>query len=323
MSKIQIKAFILSKDGSIYFCQDSLAFNTAKRSFAVADGVTNSYHPEIVSQLLCKCFVEIENVNFAWDECFANNIHDKICRQWEENVAAIESNLSGRRLEHALMKRDNLPRGASTFAGIQIDSNSNQVHYYILGDSTFFAINSDGSMNAFSTNDTVAEGSMIKYTNHPHYVCADGHIYGQWLIGKVPFSSGYLMLMTDGCAEWFQEAFCRDKTIVEQLWDLKDNEGFEEVAAKCRKEGKMNDDLAIIQIKITDSCDDDAEVVLFPDYPPITYKAESAIIVAHDNSDDGNDVEQQDAVVTLVPEETIVNQPKYVLIDFENLSLYK
>ena len=306
MSKIQVKAFVISKDGSINTCQDSLAINASNGCFAVADGVTNSYHPEILSQLLCKSFVEFGQHINVWYENFDQDILSGICREWDEIVGDIESSLNGRKLDHALIKRNNLPKGASTFAGIHIDTVNQNVEYCILGDSTLFVLDNGGNIQALCTNDTIAGGTMINYTNHPHYIGAEGIVHGQWILGKFPISSGFLMLMTDGCAEWFQEAYSQDKTTAEQLWRLQNNGSFEGLASTYRQKGQMDDDLTMILIRISDTVKDIFEVLAFPDFPKISYRAGNIV----------KDTSSINADITFVP-------TKYSYIDFETLSSFK
>ena len=47
MGSVRVKAFILQNSNctGIASCEDSLAVSVPKGRFAVADGVTNSYHP--------------------------------------------------------------------------------------------------------------------------------------------------------------------------------------------------------------------------------------------------------------------------------------
>lgn len=326
MSYLQVKAFILSKDEPIKSCQDSLSVNIVQNCFAVADGVTNSYHPEVVSQLLCKKFIETKCSMENWETFFCDNILKDICDNWESKVEATESELSGRMLEHAKMKRNNKPHGASTFAGIRLDVYAKTIQYFILGDSTFFTIDKDEKINAFCTNEMVSGTSKIDYNNHPHCICADGRIIGNWKVGTIPLQEGYLMLMTDGCAAWFQDEYFNDKNVVDALWNLQDNADFETLATECRKACKMDDDLALIIIRVEDSSDQHSDIVFCPDSLPMVIIANDDFEIKDDESSNGKIAEQdttQDLCDNDISDsETNISQI-HPLFDFYNLILIK
>ena len=131
MCKVQIKAFILPKEGSMESCQDSMAMNLTNSRFAVADGVSNSYHPELVSQLLCKQFVCKTAKIWESEDALTLESAKELSDQWEQEVANYESTLSGRRLQHAIIKRETFKHGASTFAGIELDADNKTINYQI------------------------------------------------------------------------------------------------------------------------------------------------------------------------------------------------
>ena len=249
--KILVKAFLLPKDGTVWSCQDRLAIDIMHQRFALADGVSNSYHPEVIAQLLCEKFID----GFINDEELdIRQYLPQIYSEWEENVNQIESRLSGRKLEHAKTKRKHLPSGASTFAGITIDTDNQVISYQIIGDSTLFIINKDGDFKPICSNIVNSSNrNFIQYDNYPSVICADGRNNDDLIIGHEPLEEGYLLLMTDGCAEWFQNAYLKNRHIIEKLWDINDNEEFQSIAEEKRLNGEMDDDLSAIILKVGDS----------------------------------------------------------------------
>lgn len=264
MSKVLIKAFIFPKEGAMESCQDSMAMNLTIGRFAVADGVSNSYHPELVSRLLCKQFVS--NTAMLWEsgDALTLEIAKELSNQWEQEVANYESTLSGRRLQHAIMKRESFKHGASTFAGIELNPDNKTINYQILGDSTLFTIDNEGNVLVITSQIPMSNTLELHYDNHPDFIRSDGKQKGNCAIGQTTISRGYIILMTDGCAEWFTVAYKKNPDVLNHLWSFEDNNSFEELVVECRNAGKMEDDLAVIMLKIDESWDGSYEVEYFP-----------------------------------------------------------
>lgn len=276
MCGIQVKAFILQKDGSLASCQDRIAINTLRGRFVVADGVTNSYRPEIVAQTLCQQFVNADIPVEEWDVGFESVLKDEIIGNYVKSVDAIEARLTGRRLQHAIVKRNTLPAGASTMAAVEFNRKKNQLNYVILGDSTLFVIDSNNKMSSYCTNVDVSEDGSFQYSDRTMCVSANGTVVGQWMIGHKDIAKGYIALMTDGCAKWFQQAFIEDANVIERLWNLQDEE-FALFAADCRSKGAMDDDLSVVLMKIDDKLDGCIELLSCPQTALVTVVPDSPI----------------------------------------------
>lgn len=299
MSKVRIKAFILPKEGTMESCQDSMAMNLTNGRFAVADGVSNSYCPELVSRLLCKQFVSNAALLWESDDALTMENAKELSNQWEQEVANYESTLNGRRLQHAIMKRETFKYGASTFAGIQLNPDNKTINYQILGDSTLFTIDSEGNVSAITSQIPMSNTLELHYDNHPDYIRSDGKQWGKCAIGQTIISRGFMILMTDGCAEWFAVAYKKNPDVLNQLWSFEDNNSFEELVVDCRNAGKMEDDLAVIMLKIDDSWDGSYEIEYFPQTIPC------ALLIADNNK-------VANATPDIIVEEPLVNESEVI-----------
>lgn len=252
--KMQIKTFLLGKDGEENGRQDALRHNIEKGLFAVADGVSNSFHPEIVAQILCNKFVSmnLEGIS-VWKDLPDIVLLPGIKDLWQTEVDKYISSLSGRLLRHERYNYETWKRGASTFCGIHYDEKNSLVRYAILGDSTLFLHLKDGQVKELNSSIkyTDKEGIAITdYSNSTDAILSDGTCVGEWLFGEISMSDiCSISMMTDGMAKWFQKREIEGLSPEHTLWDLQNNEMFISLAETARKNGDMDDDLAVILIK--------------------------------------------------------------------------
>lgn len=274
MSTIQFKAFITQKDGDFITCQDRFSENMSKGRFAVADGVSNSYHPEITAQTLCDLYSNSDTPDTDWQTAFHSNYHAMITERWNREVKEYESTLTGRQYRHAMYKREDLPPGASTFVGISFNYEKQSFIYHILGDSTLFLVYENEPIQCICTSPKeISDGiSRVKYGIHPDCILADGQMIGNWLSGELAIKKGFVAIMTDGIAEWLQEALFYNSSALHTLWEMKNHEEFESFVQNCRKIQKMDDDIAIVILKIGDRWDGSFEPIYIDKLPtPIAF----------------------------------------------------
>ena len=71
--------------------------------------------------------------------------------------------------------------------------------------------------------------------------------------------------MTDGMAKWFQKRCAGGEAPFDTLWNLSGMDGFRALAEEARKGYEMDDDLAVILVRIAGSPEGDgpADVNLF------------------------------------------------------------
>ncbi len=272
MSTIQVKAFITQKDGDFITCQDRFSVDIAKGRFAVADGVSNSYHPEITAQALCEYFAGSDTPDNDWPFIFHSRYHAMINERWNREVKEYESTLTGRQLRHAMYKREDLPPGASTFAGISLNSESQSFIYHILGDSALFLVYEDEPIQCICTSPSeVSNGiNLVKFGIHPDCILADGQMIGNWRSGEIAIKKGYIAIMTDGIAEWLQDALLFNKSALNTFWEMNNHDEFDRFVNDCRKVQKMDDDIAIVILKIDEGWDGSYEPTFLDKLPKPT-----------------------------------------------------
>lgn len=250
---IDIKAFILQKDGSPNSCKDSIALDTSLGRFAIADGVTNSYHPKLLARDLCKTYIEGDYNAIDWQSYFKQMAFDTVCNKWNERVEQLESNLSEWDLEIVQTKHKNFPYGASTLAGINVDIIAGQIFYHIIGDSCLFLIGKDNGFRCFCTCNSVQKDGYRYYLfgDSTQSIISDVSFSSQlnWLEGTTPIETGYAVLMTDGAAKWFQDAMLENSQTIEDLWKLNTHEEFVRFVEEKREMQMMDDDISIIMLK--------------------------------------------------------------------------
>lgn len=266
------KCYIVSKEHGTT-SQDSLGVNIEAGRFAIADGVANSNHPEIFSRLLCESFVKSDIPSEEWQQTFADIILPDLCKQWKEDEQEIFSHLTERKKQKAQIRRDYLSPGSSTFLGLKINTSTKEIVYHILGDSSLFYLTYDSSYFAINSKAKSSyKGEMLNFGNMPDCISAKGTIIGEWTSGMMILKDGYLAMMTDGCANWFQKAYNNDSVIIEQLWNIKDNNEFCNFVNEIWKQKpQYEDDWSLILLKIeTDKrileyFPDNQQAVLVPD----------------------------------------------------------
>ncbi len=251
---MQIKTFLLGKDGEENGRQDALRFNPEKGLYAVADGVSNSFHPEIIARILCEKFISMNPEEITdWNE-FSNIILSQGIRDlWQAEVNEYISSLSGRLLRHEQYNYETWKIGASTFCGIHYDENNELIRFAILGDSTLFLHFKDGQVKELNSSIKHFDEDgfeIIDYSNSTDAILSDGTFVGKWLIGEFATSDiCSISMMTDGMAKWFQKCEIEGLSPEQTLWELETNEMFITLAETARKNGDMDDDLAVILIK--------------------------------------------------------------------------
>ena len=87
MITIKHKSFLLGKDNEPDGRQDALAVNGSLSMFAVADGVSNSFRPDIVAHALCDIFTRKAHGRFLqWKVFSEETLLPAIKQIWESEI---------------------------------------------------------------------------------------------------------------------------------------------------------------------------------------------------------------------------------------------
>lgn len=274
MMTLEHKAFLLGKDNEPDGRQDALAFRDSLGMFAVADGVSNSFRPDIVAQSLCDVFVnQAPDKLSQWASFSEESLLPTVKQTWDSEVKAYLEGLSGRVLRHETYNLEQWQMGASTFCGIYMDRENGKLAYAVIGDSTLFVIYCDGTFAEYNSNAKVineAGEAVTEYSNVTAAVLSDNSISGEWFTGEISLEGVCAVtLMTDGMAKWFQKR-CKDGLApFDTLWQLNGMEEFAALAAEARLASEMDDDLAVILIKVAATEPTPMETPMVQDEKPV------------------------------------------------------
>jgi serine/threonine protein phosphatase PrpC len=254
---MKVQSFLLGKDNELDGRQDRLKFNLPRGLYAVADGVSNSFHPEFLAEALCDTFCDLALDDLTdWNECSYSRLLPEIRNRWQQCVKEYQDSLSSRMARrHEAILQSERKVGLSTFCGIHLDlETNNELKYYVLGDSTLFVSKDDQSFpNEFNTS--AKDKNCTHFSNLTDAVSSDGDLHGEWLCGSLSLQDiRFIALMTDGAANWFQKCFEQQTqpSPWHTLWDIETQDKFQELALEMRNRCEMDDDLAIILIDLQD-----------------------------------------------------------------------
>lgn len=242
------KYFITHKRGETDdSVQDSIAFDLSSGRFAISDGVTQSFIPQIWSKTLVDYFINNRSDKLIINEVLLSEF-SKARKQFLQSLD--EEQLFYQEL---VEEDEDLKIPRATFAGVQIDNH--EILWQVIGDSCIFIIPTKGQVKCISSNKAVldSEGHLeMKFDNHPNYISADGTIKGSILEGKDYLDSGWIVLMTDAISDWFVKQHNLGEKPLEKLLNLENNSDFEQLVDKECQFGRMkSDDTSVILISIS------------------------------------------------------------------------
>ncbi len=124
--------------------QDKYAINSDNKSFALADGTTQSFNSEIWAEIITNCFVE--NPTFNANELIAS--FTKVVELYKNSKFEYSKNPAKASLE----KEKTNKGGTATFIGLQFN-NDNKINVISCGDTNLFLLNSENKIIAFPYSD--------------------------------------------------------------------------------------------------------------------------------------------------------------------------
>lgn len=240
-----IKHFITHKrnenDDAI---QDSIAFDVSQGRYAISDGVTQSFIPQIWSKILVNYYVSKSGDKLIITEDLLNEFA-KARKQYLQSLSEDELFLVG-------LVEDEFSDARATFAGVQI--NNHDISWQVIGDSCIFIIPEDGQLQCISSVASIVDSEghiQMSFGNETDYLKSDGTFKGTIVEGTDSLDSGWVFLMTDAVSDWFVKQYNQGNNPIDVLLKLESNDDFEElIEQECSKGRMKSDDSSVILINI-------------------------------------------------------------------------
>jgi hypothetical protein len=242
---VQVKSFITHKRGETdNDIQDSIDYDLARGRFALSDGVTNSFLPDVLSKMLTQAFVNDEdNASFPPDY-----LPQRFKEQRDQYMDALDED--ARMLQE--MVEEEFHIAAATFVGLTLKDNV--FSWQVLGDSCLFILPEDGHLRCFCSmpvNISPEWKLKVDFGNRPRQIHSDGVVVGEWTNGKRTILKGWVVLASDALSDWLIKQHNLGNNPIDTLWNLNDNSDFENyVEQEYQTQRLKSDDESVIIIKI-------------------------------------------------------------------------
>lgn len=257
--KIKFTAHIKQHAGDVLLeCQDSFDYNLENLSFAVSDGVSQAYRPELWSRILTKAYVTSPDSFFVRNEAgqYVINSNLGLSCKWSEEDKAAYRNASPQEQFVLDMKKNSINIGAATFIGVKLKKEG--IVYHTIGDSVLFFFDYDTKeLTAYSS--MMPESGEMVFNNSPEYIDTNECNHGKVVSGILPYKKGILFMATDALSDWIVERKASAEVIETILQDMmsipshKDYDYFIDCARNDENPTKLkDDDTTFIALEFTD-----------------------------------------------------------------------
>jgi len=233
-------------------CQDEFVINDDTRTYALADGASQSFYAGIWANLLTKRFVSDSGITEGnWREWL-----DPVQSEWLELVkeraaAACESKI------HTWPEIHNqltcLTPATSTFLGVQFYDNDNYLDVSIIGDSCLFIFQNGNLSHSYPCQ------SSHEFDDRPAYFASyskNNDYSPQILHIQLDFSSSEsidIIMATDALSEYIFKCIEQRKNIYSDLQRVINKQeefsAFVQVARENKEIKMKNDDVALIVLR--------------------------------------------------------------------------
>lgn len=257
--KIKFTAHIKQHAGDVLLeCQDSFDYNLENLSFAVSDGVSQAYRPELWSRILTKAYVTSPDSFFVRNEAgqYVINSNLGLSCKWSEEDKAAYRNASPQEQFVLDMKKNSINIGAATFIGVKLKKEG--IVYHTIGDSVLFFFDYDTKeLTAYSS--MMPESGEMVFNNSPEYIDTNECNHGKVVSGILPYKKGILFMATDALSDWIVERKASAEVIETILQDMmsipshEDYDYFIDCARNDENPTKLkDDDTTFIALEFTD-----------------------------------------------------------------------
>lgn len=265
--KIKFTTHIKQHAGDILLeCQDSFNYNLENLSFAVSDGVSQAYRPELWSRVLTEAYVNNPDTFFIKDS--ENNLVVNpvlgLSSKWNEAENLAYKNATLQEQFVLDMKKNAINVGAATFIGIKLVKEG--ISFQTIGDSVLFFFD-------YETKELMAYSSMMPesgdmvFNNNPEYIDSNECNHGKVISGLLPYREGILFLATDALSDWIVERrFPSDKIekVLKDLMAISTHDAFDIWVDNARNDANptklKDDDTTFIAIEFFNTSDENKEV---------------------------------------------------------------
>lgn len=236
--------FYTHKRGETYSdIQDSIGVDEQTQRFAISDGVTNSFIPQVLSKILTNAFVSSGIAGFP-----PPNLHELFTI---ERGAYLNSLDEDQRFLQEMVEEE-FKDAAATFVGVEISDNL--IKWIVIGDSCLFILPDNGSLSCYCSNESHADNENkihVVFDSHPARILSNGQTKGRIVQGKLEFAPCWIILASDAMSAWIVEAYNNKRNPASLLSELSDNEDFERFVDKEYKEGRLkSDDESVVLVRL-------------------------------------------------------------------------
>lgn len=255
---IKLTTHIKQHAGDILLeCQDSFDYNLDNLSFAVSDGVSQSYRPELWSRLLTKVFVNNPDVFFVnnQDDKLQLNPDLELNHKWYLDEQTAYKNANQQEQFILDMKKNSISIAAATFIGIKLVEDG--IQYHTIGDSVLFFYDYETrKLEAYSS--MMPDSGDMVFNNSPEYIDSNGHNHGNVISGILPYRRGILLMATDALSDWIAERRESSDTIealLKKMMCIQNHEEYDKFIDCARNEENptklKDDDTTFIALEFT------------------------------------------------------------------------
>ena len=247
--RISAKGFIYHKSAENFVdCFDRYNYNIKNNKFAIADGVSKSFFPDVWAELLVNFFVESAGrINLTDNESYK-----KIQNAWIKKIAGIVNKPNQKYYVKNFFIEGR--SAAATFVGLHFLHEDGALKWeaVALGDSYLFFVpkHEDLILSNFENVIHLSSKNTFEFNNFPDYFDSRSvNNKGKMKQKKHEVKNGTFYLMTDALAEWF----VKEKEVAIKIIDnWKTQEDFVRDINEYRKTNMNNDDATILVINVTE-----------------------------------------------------------------------
>lgn len=238
-----VRFYYTHKRGETYSdIQDSIGIDEGLQRYAVSDGVTNSFLPQVLSRILTKEFVSSGMANFP-----PPNLQELFTIEREAYLNSLDEDQ--RFLQE--MVEEEFKDSAATFVGVEFANHL--IRWKLIGDSCLFIQPDNGILSCYCSNEVRMDNDNnlhIVFDSRPSRILSNGQTKGKIIEGELDISSCWIALASDAMSAWIIDAYNNKRDPFQLLSQLSDNESFEHFVDMEYKEGHLkSDDESIVLIR--------------------------------------------------------------------------